>query len=284
MLILTRGLPGSGKTTWATAYVLDHPAGTVVRVNRDSLREMLHAGRFKGQKTESIVTSLQLKMVSEMLASGVDVIVDDTNLNPSTVEKLSQVAKYAGVDMEIKDFTDVPVDECIARDLKRPNSVGAKVIRRMYRAYLAEQVKYEADPSLPHVVLCDVDGTLALMDGRSPYDFSKVLHDSPNAPIVALAKMFSHSSKLVFMSGRDGSCMDDTRAWIAKHLGINGEIELYMRSAGDTRKDSIVKKELFDANIDGRYYVDYVLDDRNSVVEMWRSLGLTVLQVAEGDF
>jgi len=58
MLIITKGLPGSGKTTWATAYVLDHPAGSEVRINRDSLRQMLHAGRLKGRKTESVVVSV----------------------------------------------------------------------------------------------------------------------------------------------------------------------------------------------------------------------------------
>jgi len=57
-----------------------------------------------------------------------------------------------------------------------------------------------------------------------------------------------------------------------------------MRKTGDSRKDSIVKREIFEEHIKGKYRIQFVLDDRNQVVEMWRQLGLTCLQVAEGDF
>jgi hypothetical protein len=46
----------------------------------------------------------------------------------------------------------------------------------------------------------------------------------------------------------------------------------------------VVKLEIFDREIRERYYVVGVFDDRNKVVSMWRSLGLTVYQVADGDF
>jgi hypothetical protein len=59
---------------------------------------------------------------------------------------------------------------------------------------------------------------------------------------------------------------------------------LMMRKTGDKRKYSIVKKEIFNEHIKGKYCVDFVLDDRNQVVEMWRKLGLVCLQVAEGNF
>lgn len=57
-----------------------------------------------------------------------------------------------------------------------------------------------------------------------------------------------------------------------------------MRPEGNNEKDSIIKRRMFDEYIRGKYYVDFVLDDRNQVVEMWRNMGLTCLQVAEGDF
>jgi hypothetical protein len=57
-----------------------------------------------------------------------------------------------------------------------------------------------------------------------------------------------------------------------------------MREAGDSRKDSIVKQELYERHIKPSYDVFVVLDDRNQVVDMWRSLGLVCLQVAPGDF
>ena len=57
-----------------------------------------------------------------------------------------------------------------------------------------------------------------------------------------------------------------------------------MRATGDQRRDSIVKLEIFDQEIRDRYHVIGVFDDRQQVVRMWRALGLTVFQVAEGDF
>lgn len=57
-----------------------------------------------------------------------------------------------------------------------------------------------------------------------------------------------------------------------------------MRPAGDSRKDAIVKREIFDQEIRDRWRVIGVFDDRQQVVRMWRALGLTVFQVAEGDF
>lgn len=57
-----------------------------------------------------------------------------------------------------------------------------------------------------------------------------------------------------------------------------------MRPEGDIRKDSIVKREIFENYIRDYYNIQFVLDDRNQVVEMWRSLGLKCLQVQEGDF
>jgi hypothetical protein len=57
-----------------------------------------------------------------------------------------------------------------------------------------------------------------------------------------------------------------------------------MRKEGDVRKDAIVKGEIYEKNINGKYNVLFVLDDRNQMVEMWRGLGLTCLQVADGDF
>lgn len=59
---------------------------------------------------------------------------------------------------------------------------------------------------------------------------------------------------------------------------------LFMRRTGDTRKDNIIKREIFNEHIRGKYNVLFVLDDRSRVVREWRAMGLTVFQVAEGNF
>ena len=90
------------------------------------------------------------------------------------------------------------------------------------------------------------------------------------------------------MSGRDDACREQTEAWLLDRcqLGLGGwdYIGPFMRTTGDRRDDAIVKLELFDQHVREHYDVRYVLDDRNRVVHAWRSIGLTVLQVADGDF
>ena len=84
------------------------------------------------------------------------------------------------------------------------------------------------------------------------------------------------------VSGRDGECEDITREWLrANKVPYD---YLYMREAGNNEKDYVIKKRIFDEHIRDRFNVLFVLDDRDRIVEMWRSLGLTCLQVAEGNF
>ena len=87
---------------------------------------------------------------------------------------------------------------------------------------------------------------------------------------------------IIIVSGRTDDCFKETTEWL-----INNNIpfdDLFMRKAGDTREDSIIKKEIFDNHLKNRYNILAVFDDRNRVVSMWRSLGLTCLQVAYGFF
>ena len=283
-LIITRGLPGSGKSTWAEAQVVANPQ--MVRVNRDSLRAMMNGTR-NNAKTEKLIANARDALIRTTLSTGRSVIVDDTNLVPSTVERLREIAQEFKASFEVQDFTDVPVQVCIERDLHRERSVGSKVIMRMYRDFLAPKpAEYNPDPALPSAVICDIDGTLAFNVERSIYDYSKVSTDVPNEPIISLVRMLATQHEIIFTSGREDVCEADTRAWLAKYVVDTDpdQIKLFMRPANDKRRDAIVKREIFDAHIRDQYRVVYVVDDRNQVVEMWRQLGLTVLQVADGGF
>ena len=74
-----------------------------------------------------------------------------------------------------------------------------------------------------------------------------------------------------------------TKKWITDNVDIS-DFELFMRKNDDNRKDNITKKEIYVKHINQKYYIKFVLDDRDSVVEMWRNMGLTCLQVASGNF
>jgi predicted kinase len=140
-LVVTLGLPGSGKSTMAAAWVDEDKAGRA-RVNRDLLRIMLHGGRLGTDAQEEMVTEVQNAGVFALLCRGVDVVVDDTNLRPGVVTTWRGLAARAGARVEIWDLTVVPLEECIRRDAQRtgPARVGEAVIRDMHARYLAGSV------------------------------------------------------------------------------------------------------------------------------------------------
>ncbi|WP_433233757.1 hypothetical protein [Actinomadura nitritigenes] len=141
----------------------------------------------------------------------------------------------------------------------------------------------------PGLFLVDLDGTVALrqsaVDVRSPYDWDRVGEDVPHTPIVLIVQALAAAGhRIIYLSGRSEECRAATGAWIAAHIGVPGEA-LLMRPAKDHRADHIVKRELHERYVKPVGPVTAVLDDRATVVRMWRhDLGLTVLQVAEGDF
>jgi predicted kinase len=144
---MTRGLPGSGKTTWARAQQAADP--TVVLVSKDELRAMLHDGRFSAAN-EGQVVAVRDAIVADTLMRGRDVIVHDTNLHPDHAVALNDIARINHAAFVVKDFTEVPLDTCIARDAARPHPVGATVVRAMWRDFLSGAARPPAaSPSVP---------------------------------------------------------------------------------------------------------------------------------------
>lgn len=292
-LIMLKGLPGSGKSTWAKEFVAQNP--NWVRVNKDSLREMMAS--YRPGKDEALILGWRDHFVMRALLSDRSVIVDDTNFHLKHEIRLKDVARQAQnhlnepVGFETLTF-GTPLEQCIKNDLKRPNSVGEKVIRKMHKEFLApDQPKQNWKIGLPKAVIVDIDGTVALHVDRSPYDTSRYHTDKPNKPVVEMVREFARQGfHIIFTSGRDEASRDVTTQWLWVHIFglMNFESAVFsslnMRPTGDRREDSIVKQELYEKFIKGKYNVFAVLDDRNRVVEMWRRNGLTCLQVAEGDF
>lgn len=146
--------------------------------------------------------------------------------------------------------------------------------------------RYVPPIDAPEVLLVDVDGTAALrdLDGRSPYDETRVGEDLPNEAVLRIVRALVAVTgcKVIFLSGRSEGCREATEAWLARHYRLRYEA-LLMRPAGDPRHDWQVKYELFE-QIRYAYRVIAAFDDRNQVVRMWRAIGVLVLQVADGDF
>lgn len=274
-LLILKGLPASGKSTYAKELV----AKGWKRVNKDDLRSMIDDSKWSKENEKTIINA-ELELASLFLISGYNVVVDDTNF--AYVEKWKEFADMNSIDFEVK-FFDIPLMECIERDAKRGDkSVGAKVIMRMYDQYLKpEPPEYSDDKQ--NCYIFDIDGTLAKMNGRSPYDYSKVHTDIPNHNITMINRLLAQSGlPIIIVSGRTDDCLVETIQWLdANAIKYN---KVFMRASGDLRNDAVVKKEIYDNKIKDKYNVLAVFDDRNRVVDMWRSLGITCLQVDYGNF
>ena len=134
----------------------------------------------------------------------------------------------------------------------------------------------------PKAIIVDIDGTLAHMQGRSPYDYTQVHTDAIDLVIRDIVNRYSDTHVVLIVSGRKDECYEATLDWL-----IDNQItyrKLYMRPSDDKREDSVLKREIYEQEILPNYEVDFVLDDRNRVVKMWREIGLKCLQVADGDF
>jgi len=289
-IILTKGLPGSGKSTWALDQV-HSGQGRVARVNKDALRDMLDGGRFTRSNEKGILETRDDLIRSYLCRDRIDtVIVDDTNLDPKHETRMREIAEqlnHGGFEIvvEINDsFLTVGLEECRRRDLKRANSVGPRVIDDMYYRYVAPSLSgpYTRNLFKPMAVIVDLDGTLAIHQDRSPFDYDRVGEDVLQDDVARAYHALSNNTFGIVLSGRPDSCRDDTHKWLLAN-NIRHHV-LLMRKAEDDRSDDIVKSEIFHAHIGPYYNVIGVFDDRNRVVDMWRRLGLTVFQVADGNF
>lgn len=309
-LTLTIGLPGSGKTTMAERCREADP--TTVLVSRDGIRAELF-GEFTNysQEQESLVTSIAEKAVDKALEEGRHVIVHDMNLRKAYRKRWATYAVKHGADFKYIDLTHIPVEHCITRVQTRYDLGGRwvdpEVILNLYKRYLSnkqhietpeslvEALKdtvqghepYQWSPGLPEAIIVDIDGTVANHKGvRDPYDTSRYHLDKPKPEVIRIVQDNAYRpipKKIIFVSGRDEKFKDVTLDWLFEHVKVPVE-GLFMRPEGDTRRDDIIKLELFNRYIRGNYNIAFVLDDRNRVVKGWRSIKLLTLQVDEGDF
>lgn len=279
--ILTVGVSASGKTTWAEQFVKENEGW--VNINRDDIRFAILGERDWAKwnwKNEKRVTGVQEQLIFDAVMEEKDIIISDTNLNKKFREQMIQKLEEKGYDVTLKMFP-VSFEEAVKRDTHRSNGVGYSVIAKQYEQWEEQfgENKHQYTPQLPVCVIIDVDGTLAHMTGRGAFEWERVGEDSVDLAVRAIVNDTYNSSraKVFVFSGRDSVCEKQTRKWLADNA-VSYDV-LVMRQQGDMRKDTVVKKEMFDEHINGKYNVLYVIDDRPSVCRMWRSLGLKVLQV-----
>lgn len=300
-LTILRGLSGSGKSTWAEAQP------NAVVVSRDRLRVALFGSdgpdyyqRPDLRKCEDLITKVEHEAVKTGLLAGEHVISDNTNIEVKYMKPIAHIGYALGATVQTRVF-DVSLATALSRNKMRAamggRDVPEDVIRKQHARFQHTKnhvlepeprpVAYEGTPGKPKAFLVDIDGTLAHMrDYRGPFDWKKVGLDDVDEVIADVVEALYFNNVRVYsaivMSGRDESCRDETVEWLHQHA-IPFD-HLFMRPEKDMRKDSIVKAELFDKHVRDNFDVQFVLDDRQQVVDMWRAMGIKTLQVAPGDF
>lgn len=307
IVTIFRGVPGSFKTTEALRLANASPSD-VVRVNRDDIRMMLFGAYwFDGDDAsvkEKAVTEVEHSLIKSGIKANKNVIVDATNLNKQSVKSILRISGSHGADVEFRDF-EVSYDDAQSIDKVRDKSVGSDVVDRFFKRNsipkdtgklpeapavptldYSEFIPYDASQGVlgNPVVLVDIDGTVAHMDGRSPYDYSRVSEDKPDYHVAELVKTLYHDGlEIIFLSGRKASCYDDTLSWLYELFQGDIKFSLIMRETDDDRPDYIVKYELFQKYINRQRQVALVIDDRLQVCRMWHRLGLKVFRVGDPD-
>lgn len=133
-IILTQGIQGSGKTTWAKAWVAEDPEHRI-RINNDDIRSMWGQPFGTSGLYERLRIFRQL-MITRAIQDNLDIVVDDMNLSTSSLKEVQEIVKNFDYVIEYKDFTKIPLEVCIERDSKRPNPIGEKIIRETYNKYI----------------------------------------------------------------------------------------------------------------------------------------------------
>lgn len=293
-LTLLIGCPASGKSTYAEWMV--KTTSKTMRISRDEIR-FAQFQDVMDAATESMITKIINAQIKALLSNGWNVILDNCHTKFEYIKQpINEFNELATI--EFKLF-DLPLDELYTRNENRLRKVPKKVIENMY--YQLQKLKQEFDfkavkkvpknleyagqnTELPKAIICDLDGTLALMNGRSPFDASKCDEDLLNEPVANVLKNYKKLGyQVLLVSGREDKFKAPTLRFLENHAIAFDD--LIMRKSSDSRKDSIIKTEIYNRFIKDRYFVEFVLDDRNQVVDTWRKdLKLPCFQVNYGDF
>ena len=151
---------------------------------------------------------------------------------------------------------------------------------------------------MKNTIIFDLDGTLALIDKRREvstkpngrldwgkfFDPSNIKLDEPNPPVIKTAQLFAEQGfNIVILSGRSNKTEVATRSWLSKNKVPFDKLIMRDSETNHFTPDWVLKKNMLDEQLDIND-VFLVVDDRDRVVKLWRSLGLTTFQVADGNF
>lgn len=293
------GISGAGKSSFTIPLLKNK---NTVRINRDDTRLMLFGAKQSEQiyyerkdirACEELVTETLEDTIYNALNKGRDIVLDNTNLQKKNIDDILFKFNHLA-DIELV-FLDIDLAEAKKRVQARNGSETnvtyidkqfsdfAKLKKSMHGQQLfypqtAPQVKF--DQHLPATYIVDIDGTVALKGDRDIFDDSKLHLDTEIKEVGHIIRALSKDGyKIVFVSGRQDSCMGTTVKWLKDNNLWMHDSEIFMRKAKDQRNDSIVKEEIVLNNLVPNFNVVGVIDDRIGVTRNFHKLGMFVLNV-----
>ena len=136
-IILTQGIQGSGKTTWAKAWVAEDPEHRI-RINNDDITSMW-GQPFGTPGLYERLRNARLFMLALAMDFNLDIVIDNMNLSNSSLKEVQKLVEDTDYIIEYKDFTNVPLEVCIEGDSKRENPIGAEIITNTYNKYIKHE-------------------------------------------------------------------------------------------------------------------------------------------------
>lgn len=305
-IIILVGVSGSGKSTWANAFIEKNENYRIV--SRDSLRALFFGPNDDNyyrspclDQKENFITKQQKSIIDNLLSNGYSVVIDNTNLKIQYIREFIKDYNHR-CNLKLKYF-DVSKENALINNKKRERKVKPSVIDRQFDnlIVLAKKTKFkelfangeyfieksplipiELNSELPKALLFDLDGTLALHTGRDPFDWKSVKTDIVSKPVKYMLDLaYKDGVKVIIVTARSFEAKDSTVEWLRDN-NIRYH-DFYIRKRGDFRKDTTVKEEFW-RDIAKTYNIVTIFDDRNQVVRHARQLGLSVFQVNDGNF
>ncbi|ALY08413.1 polynucleotide kinase [Arthrobacter phage Thunderclap] len=309
VMYIYRGLPGIGKSRDARQFQNQsiQSGRLAVIIERDIIRRELNPERtdWYTKEFELEVTNLHRSRIQAALHIGADVLVADTNLPNSNVKQLMRLGVNAGADIEIIDMRDpkhYPLEMALSQNALRHWSkvVPEEFIIDRYERFIknhpltnpdlpapaAGGEEFEIEPYVQgngkRAYIFDIDGTLAIMGDRGPYDGHLVHLDTVEENVATVLDLLEQNYYIYIVTGRDEKYRYITEKWLSD-AGIVYDKLLMRPTQPDGEKkteDSIVKYRLFQEHIaPERPRIMGVFDDRHRVLRMWRKLGLTTFHI-----
>ena len=273
-VVIVRGLPASGKTTYAMKLMESSP-GRWTRISRADMNKSL---RFSSVSEIKVLNKLRNKLIESLVSLGKDVIIDDVNLQQTQLNELKRlIVSSAKVPVIIHEVPfNTPVSECISRSPEKKNNI-MKLSEGLNRELKETSMLYE--PSVNNkAVIVDIDGTI-LEQTDDVFAFDDDFVVTPKQTMCDLvSSLYESGHKILFLTARNEAGRDLAHSHI-KHCipSIGDDYELHMRDDSDDRSSSDLKSDIFCNNIRPRYNVVMFIDDLEENITAFRQLGILSL-------